>query len=47
MRGALASYALCTEFLRNSTNQFSAEDFAALQAAMAEEDPGGRLQPPL
>ena len=36
----MASYAMSTEFLRQNSDQFSSEDFAALQAAMAEEDPG-------
>ena len=36
---AMASYAMSTEFLRENADQFSSEDFAALQAAMAEEDP--------
>eukprot|EP00814_Leptocylindrus_danicus_P022345 CAMPEP_0116031978 /NCGR_PEP_ID=MMETSP0321-20121206/17885_1 /TAXON_ID=163516 /ORGANISM="Leptocylindrus danicus var. danicus, Strain B650" /LENGTH=293 /DNA_ID=CAMNT_0003507305 /DNA_START=1040 /DNA_END=1921 /DNA_ORIENTATION=- len=36
---ALHSYAVSADFLRENANQFSTEDFAALQAAMAEEDP--------
>ena len=36
---AMASYAMSTEYLRDNADQFSSEDFAALQAAMAEEDP--------
>lgn len=35
----MASYAMSTEFLRQNSDQFSIEDLAALQAAMAEEDP--------
>ena len=40
MRGVVASYTLGTEFLRDTADLFSAKDFAALQVAMAEEDPG-------
>lgn len=40
---AMASYAMSTEFLRQNSDQFSTEDFAALQAAMAEEDPGANV----
>ena len=36
---ALHSYATSADFLRENADQFSTEDFAALQAAMAEEDP--------
>lgn len=36
---AMASYAMSTEFLRQNADEFSSEDLAALQAAMAEEDP--------
>ena len=36
---AMASYAQSTNYLRDNANQFSEEDMAALQAAMAEEDP--------
>lgn len=36
---AMASYAMSTEYLRENAGQFSSEDLAALQAAMAEEDP--------
>ena len=36
---AMASYAMSTEYLRENADQFSSEDLAALQAAMAEEDP--------
>jgi hypothetical protein len=35
----MASYVMRTEFLRQNADQFSSEDLAALQAAMAEEDP--------
>ena len=35
----MASYVMSTEFLRQNANQFSSKDLAALQAAMAEEDP--------
>lgn len=35
---AMASYAMSTEYLRENADQFSSEDLAALQAAMAEED---------
>ena len=35
----MASYAISAEFLRQNADQFSSEDLAALQAAMAEEDP--------
>ena len=35
----MASYAMGTEYLRENADQFSSEDLAALQAAMAEEDP--------
>ena len=40
---AMASYAISTEFLRQNADQFSSEDLAALQAAMAEEDPETNL----
>mmetsp|Transcript_29173 Transcript_29173/g.62031 ORF Transcript_29173/g.62031 Transcript_29173/m.62031 type:complete len:323 (-) Transcript_29173:122-1090(-) len=36
---AMASYAMSTDFLRDNADQFSSEDLAALQAAMAEEYP--------
>ncbi|KAL7518135.1 hypothetical protein ACHAWX_002994 [Stephanocyclus meneghinianus] len=36
---AMASYNMSANFLRDNADQFSAEDLAALQAAMAEEDP--------
>ncbi|KAL3795757.1 hypothetical protein HJC23_008244 [Cyclotella cryptica] len=36
---AMASYDMSANFLRDNADQFSAEDLAALQAAMAEEDP--------
>ena len=36
---AMASYAMSTNYLRDNADQFSEEDMAALQAAMAEEDP--------
>jgi len=36
---AMVSYQVSTEFLRDNADQFSQEDLAALQAAMAEEDP--------
>eukprot|EP00584_Thalassiosira_punctigera_P010169 CAMPEP_0172547076 /NCGR_PEP_ID=MMETSP1067-20121228/16692_1 /TAXON_ID=265564 ORGANISM="Thalassiosira punctigera, Strain Tpunct2005C2" /NCGR_SAMPLE_ID=MMETSP1067 /ASSEMBLY_ACC=CAM_ASM_000444 /LENGTH=354 /DNA_ID=CAMNT_0013334097 /DNA_START=211 /DNA_END=1275 /DNA_ORIENTATION=- len=36
---AMASYAMSTEYLRENADQFSGEDLAALQAAMAEENP--------
>lgn len=42
---AMASYAMGTEYLREHANQFSDEDLAALQAAMAEEDPEGGEDP--
>jgi hypothetical protein len=35
----MASYAISAEYLRRNADQFSSEDLAALQAAMAEEDP--------
>lgn len=41
---AMASYALSTEYLRANSDQFSSEDLAALQAAMAEEDPENNLE---
>ncbi|KAL7538165.1 hypothetical protein ACHAXR_008338 [Thalassiosira sp. AJA248-18] len=37
----MASYAMSTEYLRENADQFSSEDLAALQAAMADEDPEG------
>ena len=37
---AMASYAMSTNYLRDNADQFSEEDMAALQAAMADEDPG-------
>lgn len=36
---AMATYAMSIESLRQNADQFSEEDLAALQAAMAEEDP--------
>ena len=36
---AMASYAMSSNYLRDNAEQFSEEDLAALQAAMAEEDP--------
>ena len=36
---AMASYAMSTDYLQENADQFSGEDLAALQAAMAEEDP--------
>ena len=42
---AMASYAMGTEYLREHADQFSEEDLAALQAAMAEEDPEGGEDP--
>ena len=36
---AMASYAQSTNYLRDNADQFSQEDLAALEAAMAEEDP--------
>jgi hypothetical protein len=36
---ALASYNMSSAFLRENAHQFSADDLAALQSAMAEEDP--------
>jgi hypothetical protein len=36
---AMASYQMSSNFLRENADQFSEEDLAALQAAMAEEDP--------
>ena len=36
---AMASYAMSTEFLRENADRFSSEDLAALQAALAEEEP--------
>lgn len=36
---AMASYQMSSNFLRDNADQFSEEDLAALQAAMAEEDP--------
>ena len=41
---AMASYAMSTEYLRENADQFSSEDFAALQAAIAEEDPENNLE---
>ena len=35
----MASYAMSTNYLRDNADQFSEEDMAALQAAMAEENP--------
>ena len=35
----MESYAVSNNFLRDNADQFSEEDLAALQAAMAEEDP--------
>lgn len=35
----MASYAVSADYLRENADQFSGEDLAALQAAMAEEDP--------
>lgn len=35
----MASYAMSANYLRENADQFSEEDLAALQAAMAEEDP--------
>lgn len=36
---AMASYAMSAEYLRENADQFSSEDLAALEAAMAEEAP--------
>lgn len=36
---AVESYALSTDFLRDNAADYTSEDLAALQAAMAEEDP--------
>lgn len=36
---AMASYAMSSNYLQDNADQFSQEDLAALQAAMAEEDP--------
>jgi len=38
---AFASYNISTDFLRNNADQYSEEDLAALEAAMAEEDDVG------
>ena len=38
---AMASYALSSEYLHDNADQFSSEDLAALQAAMAEENMDG------
>ena len=35
----MASYAMSTNYLRDNADQFSKEDMAALQAAMAGKDP--------
>jgi len=42
---AMASYAMSTNYLRDNADQFSEEDMAALQAAMAEEDPDAHHPP--
>jgi hypothetical protein len=36
---AVESYAMHADYLRNTRNEYTEEDFAALQAVMAEEDP--------
>jgi hypothetical protein len=36
---AMGAYAISTDFLRDNSANYSAEDLAALEAAMAEEDP--------
>ncbi len=41
---AMASYAMSTEYLRENADQFSSEDFAALQAAIGEEYPEDNLE---
>mmetsp|Transcript_21816 Transcript_21816/g.39415 ORF Transcript_21816/g.39415 Transcript_21816/m.39415 type:complete len:340 (-) Transcript_21816:64-1083(-) len=41
---AMGAYAISTDFLRDNSANYSAEDLAALEAAMAEEDPDVMLE---